>query len=72
MEAHGGLHGVPDNVGRRLFVLLSSASLNLLMDCLQLGAFFLIVAERDAVVTIYIAKVFPSRLYGDPASRDTS
>ena len=55
-----------------LLVVLSSASLILLMDCLKLGAVFLIVAELVAVVSIYVAEVPPRRLHGDAASRDTS
>ena len=49
-----------------------SASLILQMDCLQVGAVFLIVAKLVAVVAIYVTEVPPRRLLGDATSRDTS
>ena len=54
-----------------LLVLPSSASLILLMDCLKLGAVVLVVAELVAVAAIRVAEVWPYRLHGDAASRDT-
>ena len=55
-----------------LLVLPSSASLILLMDCLKLGAVVLVVAELVVVMAVYVAEVWPYRLHGDAASRDTS
>ena len=55
-----------------LLVLPSSASLILLMDCLKLGAVVLVVAELVVVRVVYAAEVWPYRLHGDAASRDTS
>ena len=55
-----------------LLVLPSSASLILLMDCLKLGAVVLVVAELVVVMAVYAAEVWPYRLHGDAASRDTS
>ena len=55
-----------------LLVLPSSASLILLMDCLKLGAVVLVVAELVVVRAVYVAEVWPYRLHGDAASRDTS
>ena len=42
------------------------------MDCLKLGAVVLVVAELVVVMAIYAAEVWPYRLHGDAASRDTS
>ena len=55
-----------------LHVLLSSASLILLMDCLKVVKVVLIVAKIVAVMAIYLADVPPRRLHGDPAPCDTS
>ena len=55
-----------------LLVLPSSASLVLLMDYLKLGAVVLVVAELVLVMAVYVAEVWPYRLHGDAASRDTS
>ena len=55
-----------------LLVLPWFVSLILLMNCLQVVAVILIVAELVAVVAIYVAEVPPCRLHGDAASRDTS
>ena len=51
-------------------LLVLPLSLILLMDCLELGAAFLLVTKFVAVVAIYVAKVL--RLHSDAASRDTS
>ena len=59
-------------VSASLLGLLSSASLVLLMDCLQVGTVILIVARLVAVVATYVAEVPPSCLHGDAASRDNS
>ena len=55
-----------------LLVLPSFASLILLIDCLKPGAIVLVVAELVVVMAIYVAEVWPYRLHGDAASRDTS
>ena len=55
-----------------LLVLPSSASLILLIGCLKLGAIVLVVAELVVVMAIYVAEVWPYRLHGDAAFRDTS
>ena len=55
-----------------LLVLPFSASLFLLMGCLNVGAVIRIVAELVAVVAIYVAEVPPRRLHGDATSHDTS
>ena len=55
-----------------LLVLPSSASLILLMDCLKLDAVVLVVTELVVVMAVYVVEVWPYRLHGDGASRDTS
>ena len=55
-----------------LRVLLLSASLILLTDCLEVGAVVLIVTELDAEVAICVAEVPPCSLHGGAASRDIS
>ena len=55
-----------------LLVLPSSASLILLMDCLKLDAVVLVVTELVVVMAVYVVEVWPYRLHGDAASRDTS
>ena len=53
-------------------LVLPSASLILLKDCLKLGAVVLVVAELVVVMAVYAAEVWPDCLHGDAASRDTS
>ena len=55
-----------------LIVVPLSASPILVMDCLEVSAVVLIMAELVAVVSIYFAEVSPRRLHGDATSRDTS
>ena len=55
-----------------LLVVPMSASPILVMDCLEVGAIVLVVAELVAVVTIYLAEVSPRLLHGDATSRDIS
>ena len=55
-----------------LLVLPSSVSAILVVGCLEVGAVVLIVAERVAVVRIYLAEVSPRSLHGDAAFCDTS
>ena len=50
-------------------MLPSSALLILLLDCLKLGAVFLIVAELVAVVATYVAEVPGDAAYRDIACR---
>ena len=55
-----------------LLVVPLSASLILVMGCVEVGAVVLLVAQLVAVVTICLAEVPPRRLHGDATSRDTS
>ena len=59
-------------ISASLLVVPLSASLILVMGCLEVGAVVLIVAELVAVVTLYFAEVSPRRLHDDAATRDTS
>ena len=59
-------------ISASLLVVPLSASPFLVMDCLEVGAVVLIVAELVVVVTIYFAEVPPRRLHGDATSRGTS
>ena len=53
-------------------MLLLSASLTLLMGCLEAIAVVFNVAELVAVVAIYVSEVPPRRLHKDTESSDTS
>ena len=59
-------------ISASLFVLPLFAPLILLMDCLEVGAVVLAVAERVAERETHVAQVPPRCLHSDATSRDTS